>query len=121
MIDPDLANLPAPPPNPSSRASPSANGQTSTLASFAEAVAAGASADGASGGEGPKVTLGLTESIASAPNPRHTDFTPPNFDNEEKEGGNDEMDLPGSPTSKAMRLIAPPNAMMPDPKWPAVS
>ncbi|EIW67988.1 hypothetical protein TREMEDRAFT_63872 [Tremella mesenterica DSM 1558] len=100
QIDPDLVDLPAPAHNPPSHEVEHEidEHEPPTLASIK-----------------PDAPMGITESIASAPNPRHTDFTPPDFDKveEEEEGG-----IPGSPTTKAIRAVAPPNAMMPDPKWP---
>ncbi|WVQ80385.1 hypothetical protein IAT38_002490 [Cryptococcus sp. DSM 104549] len=69
-------------------------------------------------------TMGITESIASAPDPRPGDFVPPRM---EEDGGIDlealerqvDDDMPGSPTGKLMRAIAPPHATQPNPQWPA--
>lgn len=72
--------------------------------------------------------MGITESIASAPAPRPTDFSyDPNAADYEidieaalERAARDE-DMPGSPTSKIMKAIAPPQAGMADVKWPTVS
>jgi hypothetical protein len=72
--------------------------------------------------------MGITESIASAPAPRLNDFSyDPNAVDYEidieaalERAAKDE-DMPGSPTSKIMRAIAPPQAGMVDVRWPAVS
>jgi hypothetical protein len=72
--------------------------------------------------------MGITESIASAPAPRPTDFLyDPNAADYEidieaaLERASKDEDMPGSPTSKIMRAIAPPQAGMADVKWPTVS
>lgn len=71
-------------------------------------------------------TLGITESIAQAPDPKPGDFMPPRLgedegiDLEALEGQMDD-DMPGSPTAKLMRAIAPPLALQSQPIWPAVS
>ena len=71
--------------------------------------------------------MSITQSIASAPDPRPADFTMTQLEN------NEEIDLealdaataeggpPGSPAQKLMRAIAPANATQVDTKWPAVS
>lgn len=97
MIDPELASMSQPTPT------------------------NGASGDNAL--RDPAAPMGIHDSIASAPAPRLTDFVP-NWD--EAEGIDVEAlqvdeDAPGSPTAKIMRAIAPPNAVQPDTKWPAVS
>lgn len=72
--------------------------------------------------------MGITESIASAPAPRPTDFSyDPNAAEYEidieaaLERASKDEDMPGSPTSKIMRAIAPPQASVADVKWPVVS
>lgn len=71
-------------------------------------------------------TLGITESIAQAPDPKPGDFMPPRLgedegiDLEALESQVDD-DMPGSPTAKLMRAIAPPLALQSQPIWPAVS
>ncbi|WVO14863.1 hypothetical protein L204_102502 [Cryptococcus depauperatus] len=69
-------------------------------------------------------TMGITESIASAPDPKPGDFMPPRLG--EEEGGIDlealesqvDDDIPGSPTAKLMRAIAPQSAVASQPTWP---
>lgn len=94
MIDPELADLP-PPPHHSSNGS---NGSTRI----------------------PGEPTSITESIASAPNPHTTDFSPLPFTQEESQIPIID-DEPGSPTARLLRALAPPNAAQPDPKWPPVS
>lgn len=71
-------------------------------------------------------TLGITESIAQAPDPKPGDFMPPRLGDDEGidlealESQVDD-DMPGSPTAKLMRAIAPPLALQSQPIWPAVS
>lgn len=67
--------------------------------------------------------MSITESIRQAPNPRPADFSMLPLSNDDTEpAANDGDDAqPGSPTSRMMRAIAPPNATVPDVKWPAVS
>ncbi|WWC85944.1 uncharacterized protein L201_000814 [Kwoniella dendrophila CBS 6074] len=71
-------------------------------------------------------SMGIRESIASAPNPRPADFPPP--DQLTNETLNIDLDaiaqiaaesenMPGSPTAKMMRAIAPPTAIMTNPEW----
>ena len=126
MIDPELADLPAP-----SRAasasgrqeevantennnhpSPVASALTSTLYSY----------DTTSG------PLGITESIALAPNPRPSDFNytqladvPEMNDNRLDFDTIMNNDTPGSPTTKIMKAVVPHNAAQAEPKWPPVS
>jgi hypothetical protein len=126
-IDPSLADLPAPSRPGSASAQPEehpnddptdANGsglnaieQATTLYSFDEA----------------HIPLGITESIAQAPNPRPSDFNytqivdPPST----SEGLDYDTimndDTPGSPTTKIMKAVVPHNAAQVEPKWPAVS
>lgn len=94
MIDPELADLP-PPPHHSSNGS---NGSTRI----------------------PGEPTSITESIASAPNPHTTDFSPLPFTQDESQIPVVD-DEPGSPTARLLRALAPPNAAQPDPKWPPVS
>ncbi|KGB77223.1 hypothetical protein I307_00112 [Cryptococcus deuterogattii 99/473] len=69
-------------------------------------------------------TLGITESIAQAPDPKPGDFMPPRLGDDEGidlealESQVDD-DMPGSPTAKLMRAIAPPLALQSQPIWPA--
>lgn len=73
----------------------------------------------------PGETMGITESIATAPNPHTTDFSPLPFTTD------DSIDVqaldaaaegdPGSPTARLLRAIAPPNAAQPNPNWAPVS
>ncbi|WVF66180.1 hypothetical protein IAT40_000920 [Kwoniella sp. CBS 6097] len=68
-------------------------------------------------------SMGITESIASAPPPRMGDFPPPDQIQDdgldlEALGQLADDDMPGSPTAKLMRVIAPPNAVMAAPTWP---
>ncbi|WWC66702.1 uncharacterized protein I206_100606 [Kwoniella pini CBS 10737] len=70
-------------------------------------------------------SMGIRESIASAPNPRPAEFPPPDQLNENlsldldaiAQIAADNDDMPGSPTAKMMRAIAPPTAIMTNPEW----
>ena len=72
-------------------------------------------------------TLSITESILQAPNPRPADFsmmpiTGTNSDVEIGDLGEVNLEgMPGSPTAKLLKAIAPPNAAQPDNKWSPVS
>ena len=130
MIDPELAALSAPSRAASETASADqqtsngqtsneeANGSGSTTTSYPYSLDDGAGSGG----------LGITESIAQAPNPRPSDFNythiaefPPStledidYDAIANDGG------PGSPTSKVMRAVVPHNAAQAEPKWAPVS
>ena len=67
----------------------------------------------------------ITESIALAPQPRTTDFSMLPLSEEginlDALGTPVDDGSPGSPTSKLMRAIAPPNAAQTNPNWQAVS
>ena len=107
IIDPELADLPAPPHLRSASTNGAGNGSTAHLRE-------------------PGGPMSITESIASAPNPRPADFSmlpisKEEIDLEALDVATEEGGIPGSPTAKLMRAIAPPNASQPDPKWPAVS
>ncbi|ODO01960.1 hypothetical protein L198_02691 [Cryptococcus wingfieldii CBS 7118] len=71
-------------------------------------------------------TLGIHDSIAQAPDPKPGDFMPPRlgeddadevFDLDALKGQVDD-DIPGSPTAKLMRVIAPQQAVQQVPVWP---
>ncbi|KAK8845459.1 hypothetical protein IAR55_006172 [Kwoniella newhampshirensis] len=122
VIDPELMDLPAPPhhrPTPPT-STDDANGTTT------KSPAAGNNNNNEAEKEyqhPPREpgTMGIIESIASAPDPRPTDFQVPKdegIDLEALENAADDMDIPGSPTAKLMRAIAPPNATQPNPNWP---
>ncbi|KAK4684293.1 hypothetical protein P7C73_g5892, partial [Tremellales sp. Uapishka_1] len=103
MIDPELMDLPPPP----HLHKPPTPPQPTPSAAPALPI--------------PGEPMGITQSIASAPNPHHTDFSILPFN---AEGGIDldQIDTtlddgPGSPTAKVMRAIAPPNAAQPNPTW----
>lgn len=112
LIDPELADLPAPV---QVHKSDSPNGTPA-----AEAVSYPPS-----GPREPGAPMTITESIALAPQPRTTDFSmlPLNEDviNLEALDAAAEDGVPGSPTAKLMKAIAPPNAAQMNPNWPAVS
>ncbi|WVR03484.1 hypothetical protein IAU60_000475 [Kwoniella sp. DSM 27419] len=114
MIDPELADLPAPPHhNPSPPAGINGSDMPGDHAGPLDSTAPLREPG----------TMGITESIASAPNPRPADFPPPDqLQNEgidlEALGQLADDDMPGSPTAKLMRAIAPPNAVMAVPTWP---
>ncbi|ORY34293.1 hypothetical protein BCR39DRAFT_517517 [Naematelia encephala] len=104
MIDPDLVNLPPPARNGINNSSSTATPRDSNS------------------------QMTITESIARAPNPRTTDFQISNINNEgwidvdvieQANAAAAEDDVPGSPTAKIMRAIAPSNATQPETKWPA--
>ncbi|OCF45217.1 hypothetical protein I317_01020 [Kwoniella heveanensis CBS 569] len=137
VIDPELMDLP-PPPHASQNPSPPANGTNASEENANASVNAGISGtnmnDTSSGsivvagdkeyvlGREPG-SMGITESIASAPNPRQSDFPPPDQIQDdgldlEALGQLADDDMPGSPTAKLMRVIAPPNAVMAAPTWP---
>ncbi|WVQ93804.1 hypothetical protein IAU59_000882 [Kwoniella sp. CBS 9459] len=134
VIDPELMDLP-PPPH-SNANSPPANGATdSHVALSAGAGVSGTNMNDTSSGSivvaGDKEyllgrepgSMGITESIASAPNPRAAEFPPPDQLQDdgldlEALGQLADDDMPGSPTAKLMRVIAPPNAVMAAPTWP---
>jgi hypothetical protein len=123
MIDPELADLPAPSRHASGSAQPEDAGNNdhsngtqaapvSTLYSF----------------DTDHIPLGITESIAQAPNPRPSDF---NYNQladvplaQENRLDFDTImnnDTPGSPTTKIMKAVVPHNAAQAEPKWPPVS
>ncbi|WWD22405.1 hypothetical protein CI109_106896 [Kwoniella shandongensis] len=116
VIDPELMDLPAPPhhrptPPPSSHTDHH-NGTSTSNADKSPVEQQPPREPG---------TMGIIESIASAPDPRPTDFQVPKdegIDLEALENAADDMDIPGSPTAKLMRAIAPPNATQPNPNWP---
>jgi hypothetical protein len=126
MIDPELADLPAP-----SRTA-SASGQKGEIANNENnnEPPGGASAlfstlYGLDNTPGP---LGITESIALAPNPRPSDFNytqladvPEMSDNRLDFDTIMNNDTPGSPTTKIMKAVVPHNAAQAEPKWPPVS
>lgn len=112
IIDPDLADLPAPK---HVHRPDSANGNPSIeITSYPPP---GTRDLGAS--------MSITESIALAPQPRTTDFSmlPLNEDGIDLQALDAAADdgTPGSPTSKLMKAIAPPNAAQASSNWPAVS
>ncbi|WVW81967.1 hypothetical protein I302_103970 [Kwoniella bestiolae CBS 10118] len=119
VIDPELMDLPAPPHHNNNTSIETSNG-TQPQAQEGEA----ASNEYDIHGEG--VGMGIRESIASAPNPRPADFPPPDQLNENLSLDMDAIaqiaaendDMPGSPTAKMMRAIAPPTAIMTNPEWP---
>lgn len=102
MIDPELIALPPPTP-------PPINGSSSSSALPRE----------------PGAPMTIIESIASAPNPRTTDFTIPPMTEEwidiETLDQDAQNGTPGSPAAKLMKVIAPPNATQAESRWPAVS
>lgn len=129
MIDPELADLPVPSRGASESAP--ADPETTNNEPTNNEEANGSSSTTTypytldSGGQ---ATLGITESIAQAPNPRPSDFNythiaefPPStlddidYDAIANDGG------PGSPTTKVMRAVVPHNAAQAEPKWPPVS
>ncbi|WVQ76368.1 hypothetical protein IAR50_006033 [Cryptococcus sp. DSM 104548] len=71
-------------------------------------------------------TLGIHESIAQAPDPKPGDFMPPRLGEDDAEEvfdldalrGQVDDDIPGSPTAKLMRVIAPQQAVQQVPVWP---
>jgi hypothetical protein len=123
MIDPELADLPAPSRHASASAQPEdaanndhSNGiqaaPVSTLYSF----------------DTDHIPLGITESIAQAPNPRPSDFNynqladvPLSQENRLDFDTIMNNDTPGSPTTKIMKAVVPHNAAQAEPKWPPVS
>lgn len=134
MIDPELAALPAPSRPTSASAQPdpessttnnngdvtNGNGSASTTTAYPYSLQ--------SDDLGVSAALGITQSIASAPNPRPSEFNytqiaefpPSTLDDVDYDAivndGN-----PGSPTSKVMRAAVPHNAAQLEPKWPPVS
>lgn len=131
MIDPELADLPVPSRGASESAPAPADPETNNEPTNNNEEANGSSSTTAypySLDSGGPATLGITESIAQAPNPRPSDFNythiaefPPStlddidYDAIANDGG------PGSPTTKVMRAVVPHNAAQAEPKWPPVS
>ncbi|KAL1407098.1 hypothetical protein Q8F55_006511 [Vanrija albida] len=109
VIDPELADLPPPPHHSNGAASSSAN-------------AAAINRDTPYPPRQPGDPMGITESIASAPNPHHAEFSPLPFTQDSSidvTALDDAADnAPGSPNARLLRAIAPPNAAQPNPNWP---
>ncbi|WRT63691.1 uncharacterized protein IL334_000614 [Kwoniella shivajii] len=111
VIDPELMDLPAPPHHTDQPATADSNDANSNGNEIQKDYMPEPGA------------MGITESIASAPNPRPADFPPP--DQLQNEGIDLDAlsnqiiddDMPGSPTAKMMRAIAPPTAIMTNPNW----
>ncbi|WWD09091.1 hypothetical protein V865_007211 [Kwoniella europaea PYCC6329] len=121
VIDPELMDLPAPPHhNNNNNNSNSTDNNANGTQQEGEGESKEYDIHGTSSG------MGIRESIASAPNPRPADFPPPDQLNENLSLDMDAIaqiaaeneDMPGSPTAKMMRAIAPPTAIMTNPEWP---
>lgn len=124
MIDPELADLPAPSHHDPASAQPEEhlNDDHTNDTQVASAVSTLYSFDA------DHVPLGITESIAQAPNPRPSDFNytqladvPPQNDNRFDYDTIMSNDTPGSPTTKIMKAVVPHNAAQAEPKWAPVS
>lgn len=124
MIDPELADLPAPSRHASASAQPEevTNNDHSNGSQVEPVVSTLYSFDT---GHPP---LGITESIAQAPNPRPSDFNYTQLadvplQNENRFDYDTIMnnDTPGSPTTKIMKAVVPHNAAQAEPKWAPVS
>jgi hypothetical protein len=130
-IDPALADLPAPsrPDSASASVQPEestdhTNNRDETNGSSSNVVEEGSTLYSFDEGH---IPLGITASIAQAPNPRPSDFNytqiidPPST----SEGLDYDTimndDTPGSPTTKIMKAVVPHNAAQLEPKWPPVS
>lgn len=125
MIDPELADLPAPSRHASASAQPedtTNNDHTNGSSDVAPAISTLYSFDTG------HIPLGITESIAQAPNPRPSDFNytqladvPLSQENRLDFDTIMNNDTPGSPTTKIMKAVVPHNAAQADPKWAPVS
>ncbi|WWC58277.1 uncharacterized protein I303_100815 [Kwoniella dejecticola CBS 10117] len=113
VIDPELMDLPAPPHHSNTKASKS-NGTSKPDQSTSPSAI-----------DTEYNSMGIRESIASAPNPRPAEFPPPDQLNENlsldleaiAQIAAENDDMPGSPTAKMMRAIAPQSAIMTNPEW----
>lgn len=127
VIDPELAALPDPsrPSSVSTPADPETNNnnddETNGVASSTTAYPF------TTAGEDHE-PLGITQSIAQAPNPRPSDFNytqitefPPSTLGDVDYDAIVNDGTPGSPTSKVMKAVVPHNAAQVEPKWPPVS
>jgi hypothetical protein len=125
MIDPELADLPIPSPHESASAQPEEitnNDLTNDTSADAPALSTLYSFDT------DHIPLGITESIAQAPNPRPSDFNytqladvPVSSENRLDFDTIMNNDTPGSPTTKIMKAVVPHNAAQAEPKWAPVS
>jgi hypothetical protein len=124
MIDPELADLPAPsrPASASGQHEETLNHDETNGSSGAPVIDSTLYSYDTSG------PLGITESIAQAPNPRPSDFNYTHLvdvpaSQEDRLDFDAIMDgnTPGSPTTKIMKAVTPHNAAQAEPKWPPVS
>lgn len=126
-IDPTLADLPAPSRRGSASAQPEEqpnNEQNDANGSALNSIEHAATLYSFDEGH---ISLGITESIAQAPNPRPSDFNytqivdPPSTSDGLDYDTIMNDDTPGSPTTKIMKAVVPHNAAQVEPKWPSVS
>lgn len=126
VIDPELAALPDPsrPGSADIAADPATNNNNDDINGSASSTTPYPYATNVNTLE----PLGITQSIAQAPNPRPSDFNytqitefPPSTLGDVDYDAIVNDGTPGSPTSKVMKAVVPHNAAQVEPKWPPVS